>query len=260
MSKCFVIQPFDGGKFDKRFADLYKPAIEAAGMTPYRVDEDPTVQVPIDSIEQGIRHAPVCFAEITLDKPNVWYELGYAFAARRPVVMVCSDERAGDKYPFDIQHRNILRYSNESQSDFTKFTGQLTERLKAALNRDESIEMMAAREITTPVQGLSQNEIRVLAVIAGGTSMPGSPLIVWRAKEDAERAGVTNMGFNLAIRKLSANGHVAIRDEYDDEREEKYSLLTVSEIGWSWIEKNESKFVLSRLEKRLEDSDDNIPF
>lgn len=32
MPICFVIQPFDSGRFDKRFDDVYKPAIEAAGL------------------------------------------------------------------------------------------------------------------------------------------------------------------------------------------------------------------------------------
>lgn len=32
---CFVIQPFDGGKFDKRYDDVYKPAIMAAGLDAY---------------------------------------------------------------------------------------------------------------------------------------------------------------------------------------------------------------------------------
>jgi hypothetical protein len=35
MATCFVIQPFDSGKFYKRFNDIYKPAIEAAGLEAY---------------------------------------------------------------------------------------------------------------------------------------------------------------------------------------------------------------------------------
>lgn len=41
MSTCFVIQPFDGGPFDKRYDDVIAPAIVAAGLEPYRVDRDP---------------------------------------------------------------------------------------------------------------------------------------------------------------------------------------------------------------------------
>jgi hypothetical protein len=31
MATCFVIQPFDGGKFDGHYTDTFKPAMEAAG-------------------------------------------------------------------------------------------------------------------------------------------------------------------------------------------------------------------------------------
>src|SRR5437879_2863649 len=98
MATCFVIQPFDGGKFDKRFEDVFCPAIRAAGLEPYRVDRDPNVTVPIDSIEEGIRSATACLADITTDNPNVWYELGFSFATGRPVVMVSAEERQGKKY------------------------------------------------------------------------------------------------------------------------------------------------------------------
>ena len=55
MPVCFVIQPFDFGKFDKRYADVYQPAIKAAGLEPYRVDRDPGVDVAIEAIEEGCR-------------------------------------------------------------------------------------------------------------------------------------------------------------------------------------------------------------
>ena len=59
----------------------------------------------------------MCFAEITTDNPNVWYELGFAFACKKDVVMVCSEERTG-KFPFDIQHRQVITYKTSSKSDF----------------------------------------------------------------------------------------------------------------------------------------------
>ena len=77
------------------------------------MDQDARADVLITSIEEVIRSAAVCLADITTDNPNVWYELGFAFAATRPVVMVCSNERTG-KYPFDIQHRAIITYKTEA--------------------------------------------------------------------------------------------------------------------------------------------------
>src|ERR1035437_8845260 len=146
MPTCFVIQPFDADKFDKRFEEVYSPAIQGAGLEPYRVDRDPAVDVPIDAIESGIRGAAVCLADITTDNPNVWYELGFAFAAGRPVVMVCSNERTGKKYPFDIQHRAIIPYVADAPSDFETLKQSLTDRMKALLTKREALSQIAETE------------------------------------------------------------------------------------------------------------------
>ena len=88
MNKCFVIQPFDKGPFDKRYDDVLVPAIKAASLDPYRVDRDPSVSIPIEEIQSGIEFSRACLADITIDNPNVWFELGYAIASRRQVVLI----------------------------------------------------------------------------------------------------------------------------------------------------------------------------
>lgn len=93
MATCFVIQPFDKGPFDKRYEDVFAPAISAVGLEPYRVDRDPGASIPIEQIETGIRNSDVCLADITTDNPNVWFELGFAIASQKEVVLVCSEER-----------------------------------------------------------------------------------------------------------------------------------------------------------------------
>jgi hypothetical protein len=35
---CFVIQPFDLGKYDEHYRDIFAPAITDAELRPYRVD------------------------------------------------------------------------------------------------------------------------------------------------------------------------------------------------------------------------------
>ena len=173
MATCFVIQPFDGGgKYDKRFRDIYKPAVEAAGLEPYRVDKDASVMVPIDSIEQRIRSSAVCLADITTDNPNVWYELGFAFAADRPVVMVCSRERVG-KYPFDIQHRTVIPYESDSSSDFDALKASLTEKLTAVLKQSQTLAKIAEADPLVKVKGLGQLEMIVLGILAGDSSPSG---------------------------------------------------------------------------------------
>jgi len=55
LETCFVAQPFDGSAFDNRYEDSLVPAIEAAGLTPYRVDRDSSVVIPILEIEAAIK-------------------------------------------------------------------------------------------------------------------------------------------------------------------------------------------------------------
>lgn len=259
MATCFVIQPFDSGKFDKRFNDIYKPAIEAAGLQAYRVDQDPGVLVPIESIEKGIRQAAICLADITNDNPNVWYELGYAFASDRPIVMVCSEERTGKKYPFDIQHRSIIPYMADSPSDFDRLKQSLTAKIQAIVEHGAVLDRISESDPVAPIEGLTQIEVLVLAVLASEGYLPTSAVSVSWAKTDAERAGVTTMGFNLAVRKLTAKRFIREAELFDEQHGEPYSGLGVLEAGWSWIEANEARFVLQRPDKK-KDAEDANPF
>ena len=72
MGNCFVIQPFDDGKFDKRYEDVFAPAVRAAGLEPYRVDHDPSVSIPIEDIQSGIQSSKtsghIKFAKLVLSK------------------------------------------------------------------------------------------------------------------------------------------------------------------------------------------------
>jgi len=247
MATCFVIQPFDAGKYDKRFTDIYKPAIEAAGLEAYRVDRDPRVQVPIESVEKGIRQAAICLAEISTDNPNVWYELGFAYAAGRPVVMVCSPERT--KYPFDVQHRSIIPYLADSPSDFDKLKASLTEKINALIEQGSGLEEIAEAAPTSTIEGLSQIEVMVLAIVAGEIGDPSAVSVM----SLAENAGVTSVGFNLAVRKLVKKSFVLLYQAESDDGRYSHDALRVDDKGWDWIMENEDRFVLLKQveQKRL---------
>ena len=259
MPTCFVIQPFDADKFDKRFEEVFSPAIQAAGLDPYRVDRDPSVDVPIDAIESGIRGAAVCLADITTDNPNVWYELGFAFAAGRPVVMVCSDERTGKKYPFDIQHRTIIPYKAQSPSDFVKLTSEITSRFKALITRTEALRVIEASEQVAPVQGLSQPELAIIATIAGEVIIPGGGIAAYEAKREVERAGFTPVGFSVGVQRLRNKGFVELRDG-EDHNGNLIHEIAITSSGWDWIERNEDKFMLRRPPPEPASGSDDVPF
>jgi hypothetical protein len=261
MPTCFVIQPFDSGKFDKRYKETFAPAIIEAGFEPYRVDEDRRADVLITSIEDGIRSAAVCLADITTDNPNVWFELGFAFAANRPVVMVCSTERTG-KYPFDIQHRRVTSYKTEAQSDFKALSDEIVERLRAMAERGQTLQQIAEDEPVAPVSGLSSIELTVLAV-AAGAALPQYGFSVWGVKNDAEKLGLSAVAISLAIQRLYQKKFLA--EAMVEDQDEPYKGATITSKGWDWIDANDDKFVLRRGQKHkefdgTEITDDDLPF
>jgi nucleoside 2-deoxyribosyltransferase len=127
---CFVIQPFDEAN-NKRYKSVIEPAIQAVGLHPYRVDKDKSAQILIENIEDKIRESEICFADISEDNPNVWYEVGFAAACEKKLVLACTDKRT--KYPFDIQHKNIIQYTPDTIAGHKKLKKEMTERLSALI-------------------------------------------------------------------------------------------------------------------------------
>lgn len=259
MDRCFVIQPFDGGMFDARYEDVIAPAITAAGLEPYRVDRDPKVSIPIQDIETGIRNARLCLAEITLDNPNVWFELGFAIASYKDVVLVCSDARTS-KFPFDVQHRAIIKYSTGSPRDFDLLKEQITKRIGAILEKEQTLEAAATASKLQKIQGLEQHEVVTLAALGENIDSIDSVAAGHRIRQDMERAGFNNLATTIALRSLV--DHKLVSLEYlEDEDGYKYPGYRFTDAGWQWILANKNEFVLKRPSRsRPAFADDDIPF
>jgi hypothetical protein len=214
--------------------------------------------VPIDAIESGIRDASICLADITTDNPNVWYELGYAFASGTPVVMVCSSERPSGRFPFDIRHRTIISYRVEAPSDFRELTTAITERIKAYLTKEEELRQIAESDQVAPVAGLSHPEVAVLAALAGKIVSPTHLVSLWTIKQDAERAGLTSIGVSLGLRRLSAKQFIKF-DSYTNHDGDSIDAALITDRGWAWIDSNESAFHTRKVATQ-DEFDDDIPF
>ena len=132
---CFVIQRFDGERYDQRFFDIIKPVVESCQLEAYRVDQDPSAEVIIDRVMEKIKSAAIVIAEISTDRPNVWFELGYAVALSKPIIMMCDSIRT--EIPFDIRHQNILFYRTNSSSDFDALKHNLRERIVSKIGIQE---------------------------------------------------------------------------------------------------------------------------
>lgn len=233
MATCFMIQPFDGGKFDKRYDDIFAPAIRTAGLEPYRVDRDPSAEIPIDDIETGIKGSDACLADISTDNPNVWFELGYAIAIQKEVALVCSNERQS-KFPFDVRHRAIIQYGTDSSSDFDKLKKQIEQRLRAALQRRERLGQVGQIHSVAKMEGLDQHEIAVLVAITEEADDTTRGVSAHRVKEAMEKAGFTKLAVTLGLKTLG-NAAMVERFEDHDYNGEPYIAYRVTEFGLRWL-------------------------
>ncbi len=214
MRRCFIMQPFDNGPFDKRYESAFAPAIESAGVVPYRVDRDPA---------DGIRDSELCFADIATDNPNVWFELGFALAIPREVVLACSDERKS-KYPFDVQHRSIITYKTGAPQDFDELKQKITKRVQAVLKKNEELGRVVTRStIVKDTEVLNQHELVALASVMQNAFLSNGYVAVYQIRNDMNTAGFTDLAVSLALKTLAIKGMITTDLWPDDRDGESYA-------------------------------------
>lgn len=242
MDRCFVMQPFDGGPYDKRYDEVLSPAIVDAKLEPYRVDRDPGVSIPIDDIEKEIRNSRICLADITNDNPNVWFELGFAIAVPKGVVLVCSAERSS-RFPFDVQHRTIIKYKKESPQDFDELRRKITEHIRSLLEKESKLELYSSMSPLKDMAGLSQHEVVCLAAIVQNCLLPGTGVVPTQVMDDMRRAGFNDIAVSLGLRSLLAKKMIEVSDDFD-EQGEKFSVYVPTDSGFEWLMQHQDKIAL----------------
>lgn len=112
---AFVAMPFgtkpgrDGKNidFNRVYAEYIKPALETAGLEPFRADEETRAgDIRVDMFQE-LLVADLVIADLTIDNPNVWYEVGVRHALRaRGVILVFGQATTA----FDLYTDRKLRY------------------------------------------------------------------------------------------------------------------------------------------------------
>ncbi len=113
---AFIAMPFgtkpgaDGAPidFNRIYAELLLPALQDAGCEVFRADDEQRAGDIRTDMFQELLVADLVLADLTLDNPNVWYELGVRHALRARGVLLVQGPRASQ--PFDIYTDRKLRY------------------------------------------------------------------------------------------------------------------------------------------------------
>lgn len=121
---CFVIMPFSS-----EFNDVYDAIKMAVGAQEIlrcgRIDEIRRPGSILVDLVKEIESASVCIADLTGNRPNVLWEVGYAMALNKPTILISQDISS---LPFDLAPHRTLEYSRQD------LAGTLRPKLLAALS------------------------------------------------------------------------------------------------------------------------------
>lgn len=106
--RAFVVM-----EFSQAYNDLYehviKPVCKSLSISTVRADERHGPGMILVDIERQIAESNVVIAEISPTNANVFYEVGYAHALRKPTILLAL---RGTKLPFDISGFRTIFYDN----------------------------------------------------------------------------------------------------------------------------------------------------
>ncbi|MDH2424244.1 hypothetical protein [Sphaerisporangium sp. TRM90804] len=134
MLKCFLMTPFAPEFHDvsDTVADAVKEAVAGEEITCVRLDERRHAGRVTDELLAELRGATLCVADVSGANPNVMWEVGYASALQKPVIVISQD--AGPA-PFDISDMRTLRYDRSRLTASLK--GELVEAVRQTLSHYE---------------------------------------------------------------------------------------------------------------------------
>lgn len=109
--KAFVLMPFS-----KEFDDVYRLGIQEAAKSlefvAERLDDQIFATDMLAKIYSEIDNADLIIADMSKKNPNVFYEVGYADAKRKIVILLTNNSK---DIPFDMLHRPHIIYPSVGQ-------------------------------------------------------------------------------------------------------------------------------------------------
>lgn len=107
----FVIMPFRGGDMTDVYSAI-KDECQKLGLAPKRVDENAGSGLVIGEITDLIEQAEFIICDLTHERPNVYYELGYAHGVGNEALDILLIAKAGTTLHFDIAPFRVEYYNS----------------------------------------------------------------------------------------------------------------------------------------------------
>ncbi|EHX2159153.1 hypothetical protein [Escherichia coli] len=132
--KVFVVMEFQKA-FDELYSEVIKPTCESLGFEVTRADESFNNGSIIHEILTELIDSTIVIADITPNNPNVYYEVGYAHAIKKDVILLCNETR--ERLPFDLADFRTIFYK-DSIAGHAKVTEKLTKHIENMIGSNAS--------------------------------------------------------------------------------------------------------------------------
>ena len=125
---AFIVMKFGDQELEDAYELVIEPAINACGLKPVRVDKIAVENTINEDIIRLIKTSTLVVADLTGERPNCYYEVGFAHALGRPVILSIKNR---EKIHFDLVTHQFLIWNN-----LREFRGELELRIKRILKKD----------------------------------------------------------------------------------------------------------------------------
>lgn len=158
---ALVFMPFSKD-FDVIYSRGIKPACEEAGCRCERLDEQYFTRTFQEQLNDQISKADIIIADLTNEKGNVFYEVGYAHARKKEVILLAQEEK---EIPFYLKYYQVIIYENNSTD---KLKEDLAGKIHWAIEESgiqthpEEILSTQAKEIIKKIVATGQEKFNVV--------------------------------------------------------------------------------------------------
>lgn len=134
--EAFVIQSFN--KASEGVYEMIASAAAQAGVSVFHIDSMATGASITEDIHAAIEQAPFLIADVSEANPNVMYEVGFAQARNRPILLIAKSSRA---IPFDLAGVRIFIYDLANSGETV---ARLAQAMKHAMEHPDAFSFAAS--------------------------------------------------------------------------------------------------------------------
>lgn len=124
--EVFFVCPFENPEVEHNYEYVVKPATEKHQFTIHRANEISNTQTITETIVSAINRSVFIIADLTEAKPNCYYEVGYAHAIGKPVIILA---KTGTTRHFDLAAHNWTHWDT-----YEDLKSKLEKRLEGVLS------------------------------------------------------------------------------------------------------------------------------